>query len=597
MFARTWKALLRPEADTTLATAPAASSEERGPIDPGPAARQGGDGREETARRRLTIDMVESDLLRAVGMVEKAAAAARGAGEAVVRSMADVGAGTRQMAASAQGASNDLSTLATTSDEVSSAAEHLAEMMSAAQNGTVSATNRAEALTRTFDDLGRSAEHIGTILDTISGIARQTNLLALNATIEAARAGEAGRGFAVVAQEVKSLSAASEAAANEIRRSIAALRNSVRSTREEATAMVNDIADVSPLFAEAAGAVTQQRAAVAELARRINQAARYIDSVSVDSLRIEQNTANANVECAAAHQAIEEANRNAADLRRRFVTVVRQTDLGDRRMAERLPTEIAVTLEARGQTFRSNTIDLSTGGILMAPVAALRLAQDDRLTLTLGGLPATAARVVGVSELGVHIAFEQQTQAFAEAVEKRFHALEDEARPLIRRAQEMAGRFARLMEADIDSGRTTLGTFFDTEYRPIPGSSPQQFTTAALPRLEELFREPQETLLASDPSMIFCCAVDRNGYLPVHNLVYSKPQRPSEPDWNAANSRNRRIFDDRAGLTCARSTRPYMVYVYKRDMGAGQVVFLKEFVAPITVKGRHWGGFRSAYRF
>jgi methyl-accepting chemotaxis protein len=173
---------------------------------------------------------------------------------------------------------------------------------------------------------------------------------------------------------------------------------------------------------------------------------------------------------------------------------------------------------------------------------------------------------------------------------------EDEARPLIRRAQETAARFGRLLEDDIAAGRMTAARLFDTDYKAIAGTDPVQYRTDALERLEALFREPQETLMASDARLVFCCAVDRNGWLPVHNLVYSKPQRPGEPEWNAFNSRNRRIFDDRAGLTCARSTRPYMVYVYKRDMGGGKMVFLKEFVAPIRVSGRHWGGFRSAYR-
>ena len=79
----------------------------------------------------------------------------------------------------------------------------------------------------------------------------------------------------------------------------------------------------------------------------------------------------------------------------------------------------------------------------------------------------------------------------------------------------------------------------------------------------------QEPLLANEARMVFCAAVDRNGYLPVHNRKYSLPQRPGEKAWNTANSRNRRIFDDRAGLASARNVRPYLIQVYPRDMGNG----------------------------
>jgi methyl-accepting chemotaxis protein len=101
----------------------------------------------------------------------------------------------------------------------------------------------------------------------------------------------------------------------------------------------------------------------------------------------------------------------------------------------------------------------------------------------------------------------------------------------------------------------------------------------------------QEPILKLDAAVVFSAAVDRNGYLPVHNAIYSKPQGP-DPIWNAANARNRRIFDDMTGLMAARNREPVLSQTYPRDFGGGRIELIKDISAPILVRGKHWGGLR-----
>lgn len=163
-------------------------------------------------------------------------------------------------------------------------------------------------------------------------------------------------------------------------------------------------------------------------------------------------------------------------------------------------------------------------------------------------------------------------------------------------AQEAANQLGAILEQSLEDGAISEDDLFDERYRPIAGSDPQQFMLKNVALAERCFPEVQERMLSALEGVVFCVAVDRNGYIPMHNRAYSKPQG-GDPVWNTANCRNRRIFKDRTGIAAAKNTKPFLLQTYRRDMGGGQFVILKEVSAPITAWGRHWGGLRLAYRF
>jgi len=169
--------------------------------------------------------------------------------------------------------------------------------------------------------------------------------------------------------------------------------------------------------------------------------------------------------------------------------------------------------------------------------------------------------------------------------------------PYIQLAQQVAGQIAQALNDAVAQGRLTQAQLFDERYQAIPGSQPQQHTAAFNELTDALFPTFQEAALKALPQIVFCIAADRNGYISTHNRAYCQAQRPGDVAWNTAHSRWRRIFNDRTGLASARNTRPFLLQTYRRDMGGGNFVLLKEASAPIQVGGRHWGGLRLAYRF
>ncbi|MGY8682279.1 methyl-accepting chemotaxis protein [Bradyrhizobium sp. UFLA05-153] len=167
--------------------------------------------------------------------------------------------------------------------------------------------------------------------------------------------------------------------------------------------------------------------------------------------------------------------------------------------------------------------------------------------------------------------------------------------PLISVVVDTARRISAEFDAAIDRGEITLNQLMDETYREIPGTDPKQFLTSYVDFTDRVLPAIQDPIQKSDPRIVFCVAWAKGGYLPTHNPNYRLPQG-NDPVWNNANCRNRRLFNDRAVRKVAANTKPFLLQTYRRDMGGGQFVLMKDLSSPIIVKGKHWGAFRMGFR-
>lgn len=152
-------------------------------------------------------------------------------------------------------------------------------------------------------------------------------------------------------------------------------------------------------------------------------------------------------------------------------------------------------------------------------------------------------------------------------------------------------KIQEVFEQAIDKGTISMSDLFDRKYEKIPNTNPEKYTTRFDKFTDQVLPAIQEPILERLPFVIYCGAVDNNGYFPTHNKKFSKPLT-GDYDTDLANNRTKRIFTDRTGKRCGSNTKPFLVQTYKRDTGE----VMHDFSIPIYVKGKHWGGLRSGFR-
>jgi methyl-accepting chemotaxis protein len=542
------------------------------------------------------LELLELELGALIRQLERAATSVAGGAESTATTLSAIRARTDVLADRSSAAQSTASTFAQAADKFTHSAEGIGAQVRDASRLADEAGAAANEASANVDRLRDSSAAISNVLELIAQIARQTTMLALNATIEAARAGAAGRGFSVVAIEVKALAVQTQNATEEIRKKIDTLQRDAASSVDAVHRISTAIDAIRPVFANVNGAVAEQNATTSEMSHNATTASQFIVSVGDSAAEIDSAAKEAAAHGEHVAQAGQAVTMFASRLKSRCAVLLKQSEREDERRREKLPCHLNVDLQARGGRINAPVYEISMDGILIGGPDANRLPLHDIVAAELSEVGPCRLRIAEHSPAGAQALFVAPNNHLISRIEDQLWAIHDENTEFVTRAIDAGAVLNKIFADGIASGAISIDDMFDENYVEIPGSNPVQYRTKILGWADRALPEFQDTFLAKDTRMAFCVMIDRNGYLPVHNSIYSKPQRPGDIAWNTANCRNRRIFNDPAGLAAGRNTRSYLIQSYARDMGNGQTVMMREIDVPVRVQGRHWGGFRTAYK-
>ena len=152
---------------------------------------------------------------------------------------------------------------------------------------------------------------------------------------------------------------------------------------------------------------------------------------------------------------------------------------------------------------------------------------------------------------------------------------------IISTAYDIRDRYQRVIQEMKQKGVN----IFDTRYKEIPGTNPQKFETSYSAAFIRAMQEVVDQEKSRIEGAIYCLAIDKNGYLPVHHKAVSQPMS-GDPKKDLLNSRHQRIYLNNATekRRCSH-TNSLLLQTYMRDTGE----ILNDLSMPIFIDNRHWG--------
>jgi methyl-accepting chemotaxis protein len=421
-------------------------------------------------------------------------------------------------------------------------------------------------------ELGRLAGDAGSLERAVSSLDQAGHTLAVHAAEQVAALPRVGLLRRLLDRHVAAVEAALDAGSD-----AGAIARAAAEARQSSRLLADTVAEVEAAFAPQP-AHTEALATVVEVGALRLGIERGIDQ------RIAER--------------MEGVRRRLERFEARLLLALRLSGAPDRRREPRLPVRLPVELRCGDHRWTGETVDLARGGALVAVATSFERPRIGGCAqLQLGGLGTFAARIVGLSARGVHLAFDRPTPDLRAVLDRHLAAVTALDAPFFQLARwaalEVEASFARGVAAGAISEAVLFASPAVLLLDSTDPAADDSGTAPALAARDFLARRLgplQAQIAASRPELVYAACTDRHGYLPVVTAgpaaTAGSAAAAEEPLLLLAMSGC--LDESYDGMLAARTRQERLAPLSVRGG--------YEIAIPITCQGRHWGAFRIGFR-